>query len=183
MTASLALVEPGADQAPDFAAPVEGWRVWRVGMLQARVVLKSLFVGTIWEPTVPLVADCTQGHRARWRPWRIELNDHPSPELDCRCGIYAVRSVAMARSYLERPDLLLRDERVIGRVALWGTVVEGKHGWRASRAYPIELFVPTPAVVRSGFRRRAHVEQILMALEEYGVPVDVIEPSGLTAPF
>jgi hypothetical protein len=179
VTASLALVEPDADRAPDFPAPVEGWRVWRVGMLQARVVLKSLFVGTIWEPTVPLAADCTQGHRSHWRPWRIEPNDHPSPELDCRCGIYAVRSVAIARSYLERPDLLLRDERVIGRVALWGTVVEGTHGWRASRAYPLELFVPAPAVVRCGFRRRAHLEEIVRALEEYRVPVDVIEPAGL----
>jgi hypothetical protein len=70
---------------------------------------------------------------------------------------------------------------VIGRVALWGTVVEGQLGWRASRAYPIELFVPAPAVVRSGFRRRAYVDEILRALEEYRVPVDVVEPSVLAA--
>jgi hypothetical protein len=30
---------------------------------------------------------------------------------------------------------------VIGRVALWGEVLEGDHGWRASRAYPAELIV------------------------------------------
>jgi hypothetical protein len=31
--------------------------------------------------------------------------------------------------------------RVLGTVALWGRVVELEHGWRASHAYPLRLFV------------------------------------------
>ena len=31
---------------------------------------------------------------------------------------------------------------VVGRVSLWGVVHEHEHGWRASCAYPISLFVP-----------------------------------------
>jgi hypothetical protein len=181
MTTSLAHSDLDIGPIPDFVEPLEAWRVWRVGMLQGRVVLKSLFTGTVWEPAIPLSAACTQRHRPRWRPWRLEPSEHAPPDMSCRCGIYGVQSVVAARSYLERPDLLCRGERVIGRVALWGTVVEGQLGWRASRAYPIELFVPAPAVVRSGFRRRAYVDEILRALEEYRVPVDVVEPSVLAA--
>jgi hypothetical protein len=172
-------LDPGL--APDYAEPVEAWRVWRVGMRDGRAVLRSLFAGAVWEPVVPFVASCSGGHRSRWAPWRNKPNDHAAPELECRCGIYGVQSVAAARSYLERPPLLCRDDRVIGRVALWGNVVEGPSGWRASHAYPIELFFPAAVVAGSGLHRRAYVEEIVWALEAYNVPVDVVAPSALTA--
>lgn len=181
MTTALAVSDLDTGPIPDLVEPLEAWRVWRVGMLQGRVVLKSLFVGAVWEPAIPLAATCSQRHRPRLRPWRLEPSGHAPPEMSCRCGIYGVQSVIAARSYLERPDLLCRGERVIGRVALWGNVVEGELGWRASRAYPIELFVPAPAVVRSGLRRRAYMDEILQSLEEYMVPVDVVEPNVLAA--
>lgn len=177
---SLAFAELDAGPIPDYAEPVEAWRVWRVSTRAGRVVLQSLFAGTVWEPAVPLVASCTGGHRSLWAPWRKKPNDHPAPELDCTCGIYGVQSVAAARSYLETPPLLCRDDRVIGRVALWGDVVEGPAGWRASHAYPTELFVPSPAAGRSGARRRAYVDEIMLALGAYDVPVDLVAPSALT---
>jgi hypothetical protein len=177
---SLALAEPDVDLIPDFVEPVEAWRVWRVAAREGGLVLQSLFAGAVWEPVVPLVASCSGGHRSRWAPWRKTPNDHPAPEFDCRCGIYGVQSVAAARSYLELPPLLGRDDRVIGRVALWGDVVEGACGWRASHAYPLELFVPSPAVAHRGLRQRAHVSEILFGLEAYEVPVDLVVPSALT---
>jgi hypothetical protein len=177
---SLAFAELDAGPIPDYAEPVEAWRVWRVSMRSGRVVLQSLFAGVVWEPAVPLVASCTGGHRSLLAPWRKKPNDHPAPELDCRCGIYGVQSIAAARSYLETPPLLCRDDRVIGRVALWGDVVEGPAGWRASHAYPTELFVPSAAAGRSGLRRRAYVDEIILALEDYDVPVDLVAPSALT---
>jgi hypothetical protein len=178
---SLALAELAADPIPDYSEAVEAWRVWRVAMREGRVVLQSLFAGAVWEPAAPLVASCTGGHRSRWAPWRRTPNDHPAPELDCHCGIYGVRSVVAARSWLERPALLSREDRVIGRVALWGTVVEGPLGWRGSHAYPIELFVPAPGVAQRVLRQRARIDEILFALEAYLVPVDVVAPSALTA--
>jgi hypothetical protein len=178
---SLSAASAESFQAPDYIEAVEAWRVWRVGMRDGRVVLKSVFSGSVWEPAVPLTAVCTKRHRPRWRPWRLEPNDHPAPDLDCRCGIYGVQSAAAARSYLESQPLLGREERVIGRVALWGTVVEGQLGWRASHAYPIELFVPTPAVVWSGLRRRAYVDEILFALQAYRVPVDLVTAGEFAA--
>lgn len=177
---SLALAEPDVGSIPDFAEPVEAWRVWRVAWREERVVLQSLFAGAVWAPGVPLVAACTGGHRPRWAPWRKKPAEHPPPELDCHCGIYGVQSVAAARSYLELPPLLCRDDRVIGRVALWGDVVEGPAGWRASHAYPLELFVPLPVVAHRGLRQRAYANEILFGLEAYRVPVDVVAPSALT---
>jgi len=176
---SLTLSEIGAGPVPDLVEPVEAWRVWRVGMREGGVVLKSLFAGTVWEPAVPLAASCAVGHRPRWRPWRVEVNRHAVPDLDCSCGIYGVRSAAAARWYLDSRTFLYRSERVIGRVALWGEVVESQLGWRAARAYPIELFVPAPAAVQSGLRRRAYVDEIVVALEAYRVPVDVVAPNAL----
>jgi len=168
-------------RAPDYIEAVEAWRVWRVGMRDGRVVLKSVFSPSVWEPAVPLTAVCTKRRRSRWRPWRLEPNDHAAPDLDCRCGIYGVKSAVAARSYLESQPLLGREERVIGRVALWGDVVEAQLGWRASHAYPIELFVPTPAVVWSGLRRRAYVDEILFALQAYRVPVDLVTAGEFAA--
>jgi hypothetical protein len=43
------------------------------------------------------------------------------------------------------------------------------------------LFVPAPVVTHSGLRRRAYVEEIVLALEEFNVPVDLAAPSTLTA--
>ena len=109
-----------------------------------------------------------------------EPNDHPAPELDCRCGIYGVKSVAAARSYLETPPLLCRDDRVIGRVALWGDVVEGPLGWRASHAYPDRAL--RPGAGGRGQRASAAAPtstRSCSALEAYRVPVDLVAPSAL----
>jgi hypothetical protein len=160
---------------------VEAWRVWRIARRAGGVVLQSLFAGAVWEPEAPLVASCPGRHPPFWALWWKRPRPHPAPELDCRCGIYGVRSVAAARSYLERPPLLCRDDRVIGRVALWGEVVEGPSGWRASHAYPLELFVPATVVAHPGLRRRAYVDEILFGLEAYRVPVDLVAPSALTS--
>jgi hypothetical protein len=36
-------------------------------------------------------------------------------------------------------------QAVLGRVFLWGSVVECEQGWRAERAYPTALYLPTSA--------------------------------------
>ena len=56
---------------------------------------------------------------------------------------------------------------VVGRVSLWGVVHEHEHGWRASCAYPISLFVP---VVDDD----DWVEKVITDLRGYGVPVTAV---------
>jgi len=170
----LTLSGPRRPAVPDFIEPVEAWRVWRVCMHDCRIVLQSLNADTFWEPGIALVAACATRQRSHRRPWRVEAPDHAAPEVDCTCGIYGVRSAAVARWYLERRALFYNAERVVGRVALWGDVVESESGWRAQRAYPIELFVPAATTLRGGLRRSSYVDEIVLALSAYRVPVEVL---------
>jgi hypothetical protein len=158
-----------ASAVPDYAAPLEAWRVWRVGLRDGEFVLESLFAGATWLPNVPLRATCAAGHRSRLLPWRIERNSHRAPELHCTCGIYGVSSEGAAREYLEARRFITRDDRVLGRVALWGDVVEATAGWRASTAYPLELLVPFTTTERRGYH-----DDLLTGLGAYGVPVQRI---------
>ena len=54
------------------------------------------------------------------------------PGEGCKCGIYAANETAVALKY---------SKDVLGRVSLWGHVVEHEQGWRAQYAYPDELYV------------------------------------------
>jgi hypothetical protein len=171
---ALSLSEPLGSAVPDFIEPVEAWRVWRVSMHDHDIVLQSLNADTVWEPGIALSATCATRRRSRRRPWRLETPVHESPEVECSCGIYGVRSAAVARWYLERRALFYNAERVVGRVALWGGVVESESGWRAERAYPLELFVPAGTTLRGGLRGGAHVDEIVLALSAYRVPVEVL---------
>jgi hypothetical protein len=87
--------------------------------------LQSVLYDDVWEPGRELVAACPHGHTA--------------PDASCACGIYAVREPHAARRYLVGRDELNVVGRVLGQVALWGTVVEARLGWRGSRAYPAGL--------------------------------------------
>src|SRR5262249_54782887 len=117
------------------------------------------------------------------RPWRMETSPHDAPDIACSCGIYGVRSLVAARWYLESRFVLGPADRVIGRVALWGDVVVSEGGWRASFAYPIELFVPVPTLMQRGLLRRTRValEETILALERYHVPVDVVDTKAVRA--
>jgi len=67
-------------------------------------------------------------------------------------------------------------QRAVGRVALWGDVIEGSRGWRAARAYPAEIWIP-----HADLRRQpvAELEEIAVELADYGVPVHICD--GMTA--
>jgi hypothetical protein len=55
--------------------------------------------------------------------------------------------------------------RAMGRVALWGDVVECERGWRASHAYPLDLYVCAPAWPTTA------VDKLVDELERYAVPI------------
>jgi hypothetical protein len=110
---------------------------------------------------------------------------HDAPDEGCRCGIYAAATAAEAAASVSDPARP-RDgivHHVIGRVSLWGTVVECERGWRAERAYPASLAVPAPvaqAPKRHLLRPRRQrtpsrpAGEIARALCAYGVPVELV---------
>ena len=116
------------------AEPIIGWRAWNVidwtdekGERSARLAALSINGGHGWPPLAPMVASCTEAHAA--------------PQNDHTCGIWAVRSRASALEAVSTFKTLAT--WALGRVNLWGDVVEHDDGWRAQFAYPFELDVYT----------------------------------------
>ncbi len=150
--------------APDYIEPLREWRVWRVVQRDGRLVLASVVKPAVWPVGRSLAAACLEF--PRWPPWR---KAHEAPLATCACGIYGSsleRVVEYAHDRLPRATA----GWVVGVVALWGTVVTCERGFRASHAYPSELWVPWPER-RGGFDR----EDVALQLTDYGVPVRLLD--------
>ena len=165
-------------KAPDYLEPITGWRGWYAVRDEQVARLSSLVYPTLWSPRRELLATCR--HRPLLlllRPWRRRPPDHGAPNESCRCGIYATADPEKAAAYLE--DCIVHAEpfrwpvlhRVIGRVALWGSVVECEDGWRASHAYPEHLYVPLHEDLDDGCDSRT----IARELTAYGAPIELLE--------
>jgi hypothetical protein len=59
---------------------------------------------------------------------------------------------------------------VVGRVSLWGSVVECVNGWRAENAYPERLFVP-----QFEWRSEEQAASVAADLADYRVPVELLD--------
>jgi hypothetical protein len=109
-------------------------------------------------------------------PWRGDC-EHDAPVPRCSCGIYATNDPELAAEYLYLYSEVLQPHvlyRAIGLVSLWGSVVEGETGWRATFAYPKRIFLP-----RS--ERRSVVETVRTGLSDYGVPVELLDEADTPA--
>lgn len=154
-------------RAPDYAEPILGWRVWRVGRHGREVRLFSALQDEVWEPRGELSARC--------RPQESIFSEpsvgHPAPAAGCACGIYGSREPVEAARYLLGRDDAPVLHRVIGQVALWGTVVEGPAGWRASRGYPARIWIP----LRHADGSPAPTEEVAASLAGYGIPLEWLD--------
>lgn len=165
-------------KAPDYLEPMIGWRAWLVVAEGDEVRLSSVVYRTAWPPRCEFEAECRRKVFSFPRIWQRKPTGHCAPEETCRCGIYGAREADLAVTYVANP--LWQDEslrrppvhRAIGRVALWGTVVECKGGWRASRAYPQHIYLPVRGQ-RDDAPARPH--ELVAALSSYGVPVELID--------
>ena len=160
---------------PDYAEPCEGWRLWRFRRVGCQLRLLSLVQETIWPPREELTADCLRRRLlARLRSTRR----HEAPAEPCACGIYATSLDRLATHLRECDDR--RTAYVFGRVHLWGTVIECQQGWRAARAYPAEIMVPTPprdypaGIMAPAPGTGASAEEIADGLGVYAVPLVVL---------
>ena len=119
---------------------------------------------------LPLAGQAGDGRRVslaapgRW--------DHPSPDTECRCGIYAVADLQALRPYLAERSSARAFSRALGIVSLWGKVVRHEQGWRAARGYPARLWLPAP---EARGRRPSESEEIARGFADYGIPVELVE--------
>ncbi len=130
--------------------PAVGWKVWHVDEY-AR--LRSVLYGDPWPVAEPVQATCR----------RLLNVTHEAPARGCECGIHAGRELGAWDHYLQ----IEPEARVFGRVLLWGSTLEGAHGWRAAQARPVEIFVPIAVT---------NQEEVAAGLRAYGVPVHVLTP-------
>lgn len=159
-------------------SPVVGWRTWSaVRDPRTGWRLDSPAYAQAWPAGTAATARC---RRDEDDP-KAARRTHRAPEHRCRCGIYGAHEPELAcgfLSFLYTPAHERIEIAVIGTVALWGTVVESERGWRASHAYPEQLWLPCAEQDRSwappGIRQGA--ARVARALSEaYGVPVHTIE--------
>jgi hypothetical protein len=163
--------------APDYLEPTVAWRTWLVVEAEEGVRLSSVVYPTLWPPRRELVAACRHRRLSLRRPWRRRSTDHGAPEERCRCGIYGTVHAGDAAGYLEGHVLVSEPRRwpllrrAIGRVFLWGAVVECEDGWRAACAYPERLFVPVPA---EEDELASDAREVADGLAVYGVEVALL---------
>lgn len=139
----------GRPAVHDQGDPVVAWRYWQVspGRLLRSVTQKWVE----WPPDRPLQARC------------LEVN-HPAPDPDCNCGVYGTADLGALKEHglCLFPDVGL----VLGRVALWGTVVGDEGGFRGQLAHPVGLSLVVDTVAG------ADLDAVTEGLSRYGVPVE-----------
>jgi hypothetical protein len=120
-------------EAEHQTEPVLGWRAWRLARTDDGLRIVPTTPRSAWEPRVAIHATCTGAHTREYMVYNPELAaSHRSPEPGCTCGIHAIKDPArLARSG--------RSAAVVGRVAMWGRVIEHTKGYRAEFAYPSRL--------------------------------------------
>jgi hypothetical protein len=142
--------------------PIIGWRVWSVLPYERRGGITEHHLhalnsgGGHWRPGQRMEAHC-----------RLGVHDAPWPS--CQCGLWALcdRMAAEEQSGIKR-GALWNFTVCVGKVALWGRVLEYERGYRAQYAYPQELiFYGGDGLVAN------EVGQL------YGVPVKTVAATNL----
>ncbi len=101
---------------------VLAWRAWALtGHRDGSNLLLRPVAGRAraWIPGRPAEASCRVG-------WF-----HDAPDVGCSCGLHGTHEIDLLRK--------TRNPAVLGRVALWGRVIEHELGFRARFGYPQRL--------------------------------------------
>lgn len=136
--------------------PVIAWRSWLIQTYWGRnswsPKLWYQYLLSIYSPTKhwlawqekPMESICgihpTFLERVRIKKWE----KHSAPNPACSCGFYGTKELghllrrlnfSMLRTQLNWQPL------AIGRVALWGKLIEHEQGYRAQFAWPVEIWI------------------------------------------
>lgn len=164
------------------AGEVVGWRAWRLKPWRLKPLCAdppvSLLYGvtqmsyTPWPADRTMTAVCTRSLTtfAAYRAGRDTIHDEAAPVVDCTCGVYA--RATPARVMREYQGQAVMGEAVIGRVRLWGRVIEHEDGYRAEHARVGMILPLWPAEMDDRMRALA---------ARYGATVDDTEAERLVA--
>ena len=107
------------------AEPITAWRTWALSIRRDEPRLRPV-AGRAkpWPPLKPAQATCRLAKM------------HMAPNVECSCGLHGSNGLDLLRK--------TKDPSVLGRVALWGRVIEHELGYRAEFAYPQRLRLLCP---------------------------------------
>jgi hypothetical protein len=136
--------EDGLEELVFFdTSPIIAYRVWQVTLDDGEPQnLRSLTYKIRWKPLRPMRAHCLYSMKPLVQPTPVW--HHPDEQCPClrhTCGIYAMKDTENLESWggtYDNPSLL----RVVGRVSLWGKVLQHELGYRAEYAYPVSFVQP-----------------------------------------
>jgi hypothetical protein len=154
---------PALLRVPDVVQVITAYRAWRTGRVGGQVRLFALGVNVVWEPRQQAEAECKLfGPLAKlaFSSNEPRRRNHEAPHFHCQCGIWGFKSLENLLSALV-PNY---KPSVIGKVSLWGRVIETENGFRAQYAYPEQLWPASdsPSCEEAGLI--------------YGVPVRTPQP-------
>lgn len=132
-------------QEVEPAVPIRGWRAWTVVETASGIRLASPLYSQLWLPGEAAVATCKRADDPFARP----IAEHEVDDSACACGFHAVRDPVDAFSYLRGRDEPRTVGRILGEVVLWGQVLAGDTGWRATSAYPLRLYTADPELAQA----------------------------------
>ncbi len=115
-----------------YLDPILAWRAWKV----ADGRLYSTVFGTLWPERTKLEATCGVGGRSSFGGLR---GVHDAPYGACDCGIYGLKTEADALAIARH--VLAPAQVAVGRVSLWGRVIETSLGYRAQYAYVYDVYL------------------------------------------
>lgn len=157
--------------------PIVAWRVWYGNHDEENgFSLWSVTYPVAWPSREPAVAGC---RLAPDNDPTVEFKEgwmtHYAPALTCHCGFYAKKDLEGTRRW--GIDGHSRGVKILGRVSLWGRVLNFTEGYRAQYAYPYELWVPK--LFGPLFKPSMTPEEFAEGLRTvYGVDVQIGAPDG-----
>ena len=169
------------ENATQEEEPVVMYRAWKLqlnsmqdGMPVPTLERLLLSINNVkWEPRHPLLAiHHPNGHR----------HDDPTqplrgggcPNWHCQCGIYGVKTLAQAQKWSKmgpRGDRPNSHTQVVGKVVMWGKVLQYQVGAKAEYAYPEQLWLSPTMLSWGGEEHPERLAEELAA--KYGIPVNL----------
>jgi hypothetical protein len=125
--------------SPDYIHTLTGWRGWDVS---DHGYLESVGTESTWGPKRAIKAICSGN------------SSHEAPQMACNCGYWSFKS---HENLVKAISGYASTVKVIGKVEIWGRVIECENGYRSEFAYPSELWL-----LDEGIESLGHI---------YGVPI------------
>lgn len=176
-------VEPVDEDLYFDSSPIIAYRAWILRNNQRRNVRLTSTTQTFipWLPLKIQRARCLQQLKRNTvrvkqggQIFAFDYGDdgytHGAPKSGCTCGLHAVKTFDAAKSW---GATWSQKQQIIGKVVLWGTVLEYEDGYRAEYAYPYEFFIRT-----DNFPSRDSMfdkDELLNLLKQYKVDLTYVD--------